>query len=328
MIRIFTLLSIVISICTTVFAQQTPQYSLFMLNPYNFNPAYAGLENSLEFNAVYRKQWTDLTGAPETQHINAHLPVYIISSGIGMKVENDKIGAHRRTKALLSYSYQREINRNNIVSLGFSGGYMQYSLDGSKLRSPEGTYEQTTGSVINHNDPNLPEGKIQAGVPVFEAGIYWQGKKVDFGISSLPLYIPKTEIDNKGTLQLQVKQYFGATVIGKFEIGENLLMKPSLAVKTDLVATQAEISTIFKYRDNIMTGASFRGFGNKAKDAIVVLFGLNLNDKTSFAYSFDFPLSSLRASNRGSHEILLKYNLNQPIGKGKLPPIIYNQRYD
>jgi type IX secretion system PorP/SprF family membrane protein len=327
MIRGFTTILLIIGVGSAVFAQQTPQYSLYMLNPYVFNPAYAGLENSLIVNAAYRKQWTDLSGAPETQHVNAHLPIYIVNSGTGIKLENDKIGAHRRTKALLSYSYQREINRNNILSIGFSGGYMQYSLDGKMLRAPEGTYEQTTGS-FNHNDPNLPEGKIQTGVPVFEAGIYWQSKRLEFGISSLPLYSPKTEIGSNGTLQLQTKQYYGATIVGNFEVGENLLMKPGLMLKSDFVATQAEISTIFKYRDNIMTGASFRGFGNKSKDAIVLLFGLNLNDKTSFAYAFDFTLSPLRAANRGSHEILLKYNLNKPIGKGKLPPIIYNQRYD
>jgi type IX secretion system PorP/SprF family membrane protein len=312
---------------SAVFAQQTPQYSLYMLNPYCFNPAYAGLDNSLVINAVYRKQWTDLAGAPETQHINVHLPLYIISSGVGMKVENDKIGAHRRTKALMSYSYQREINRNNLISFGLSGGYMQYSLDGKILRAPEGTYEQTTGS-FSHNDPNLPEGKIQTGVPVFEAGIYWQNKKWEFGVSSLPLFTPKTEIGSNGTLQLQAKQYFGASVVSNFEFGENMQMKPGLFVKSDFVATQAEISTIFKYRDNIMTGVSFRGFGNKSRDAIVLLFGLNLNDKTSFAYSFDFPMSPLRAANRGSHEIFLKYNLNKSLGKGKLPPIIYNQRFD
>jgi type IX secretion system PorP/SprF family membrane protein len=316
-------------ICCNIalFAQQTPQYSLYMLNPYNFNPAYAGLENSLVVNAVYRKQWTDLSGAPETQHVNAHLPVYIVSSGVGLKLENDNIGAHRRTKALLSYSFQREINRNNTFSIGLSAGYMQYSLDGKLLRAPEGNYEQTTGS-FNHNDPNLPEGKVQTGTLVFEAGIYWQSKYLEFGVAALPLYTPKTILANNGTLQLQAKQYFSAMMVGNIEINDDLKMKPGFLVKSDLAATQAEISTIFKYRDNIMTGVSFRGFGNKSKDAIVAIFGLNLNDKTSFAYAFDFPLSSLRSVNRGSHEVQLKYNLNQPIGKGKLPPIIYNQRFN
>lgn len=41
-------------------AQQTPQYSLYAWNPYQFNPAYAGTESTLVVTGVYRQQWSGL----------------------------------------------------------------------------------------------------------------------------------------------------------------------------------------------------------------------------------------------------------------------------
>ncbi|MEY3249463.1 MAG: hypothetical protein RL742_1506, partial [Bacteroidota bacterium] len=78
-------------------AQQLPQYSLYMLNPYALNPAVAGTENTLILNGVYRQQWSDLRGAPVGQTLNAHLPVYRINSGLGLRLDNDAVGAHRAT---------------------------------------------------------------------------------------------------------------------------------------------------------------------------------------------------------------------------------------
>jgi hypothetical protein len=31
--------------------------------------------------------------------------------------------------------------------------------------------------------------------------------------------------------------------------------------------------------------------------------------------------------NRGSHELMLRYSLNKPVGRGTLPPVIYNPRF-
>lgn len=88
-----------------------------------------------------------------------------------------------------------------------------------------------------------------------------------------------------------------------------------------------EISTIFRWKENIFAGASFRGLSSSARDAAVLLGGLRINERTTLAYSFDIPLSALQAANRGSHELLLRYELNKPIGRGKLPPVIYNPRF-
>lgn len=305
-------------------AQQFPQYSLYMLNPYAYNPAYAGLDNTLVATGAYRQQWSSLEGAPATAHFNAHLPLYVISSGVGMKVENDIIGAHRTTSAVLSYDYQLELGRSTLLSAGISAGYMQYSLDGTKLRAPDGVYEP---AGFNHNDQFLPEGKVNAGTPLFEAGIFLQMKKLQVGISTQPAFAPAFSISGGDALKIEPVQHYFFTAAYSIEAGENLGIRPSLAAKTDFIETQVEISTVLQWNENIFAGASFRGFGETDRDAAVVIAGFRLNEKTTLAYSYDIPLSPLSAVNRGSHELMLRYSLNKPIGAGKLPPIIYNPRF-
>lgn len=306
-------------------AQQAPQYSLYMLNPYAYNPAYAGLGNTLVANGVYRQQWAGLRGAPETQHFNVHLPLYMISSGVGLRVENDVIGAHRTTQAVLSYSYQREFGRNSLLSIGASAGYMQYLLDGAKLRTPEGSYEPA--GVFLHNDPLLPEGKISAGTMIAEVGVHFQREGLEIGVATQPVFAPVLEATESGTFRLEPVRHYIGMVAYQITAGRNLAIKPSVLLKSDITLTQIELSTIFWWRENTFAGASYRGVQTSARDAFVLFGGFRLNDKLMLAYAFDIPLSALATTNRGTHELLLRYELNRPVGVGKLPPVIYNPRF-
>jgi len=319
----FTLLLYLFSIGWLA-AQQVPQYSLYTLNPYAYNPAFAGLENTLVATGVYRQQWSGLSGAPATQHVNAHLPIYAISSGVGLRVENDVIGAHKTTQATLSYSYQMDLSRNALISFGLSAGWLQYSLDGTKLRAPEGTYAEPS---FSHNETVLPVGKVQAGAPIFEAGAFFQAKKWEVGVSAQPVFATQLKEKGNGAFGLKPVQHLLLYAANTLPLGENLTLKPSVLVKSDLKETQVEVSTMARWRENTFAGASFRGFGNASKDAAVLFVGFKLNEKTTLAYAFDIPLSSLSAAQRGSHELLLRYSLNKPIGVGRMPPVIYNPRF-
>jgi type IX secretion system PorP/SprF family membrane protein len=304
--------------------QQVPQFSLYTLNPYVYNPAYAGLENTLVLNGVYRQQWSGLQGAPATQHVNVHLPIYAISSGVGLRVENDVIGAHNTTQAVLSYNYQLNITRNVLMSMGLSGGWLQYSLDGTKLRAPEGTYAEPS---FSHNETVLPQGRVQAGAPIFEAGMFLQHNKWEIGLSAQPVFATRLKEQSNGNFALSPIQHYLIYGAYYLQIGQNLKFKPSGLVKTDFKETQLEVSAMGIWRENTFAGVSYRGFTSNAKDAVVLFLGFKMNDKTTLGYGFDFPLSALSAAHRGSHEILIRYSLNKPIGVGKLPPVIYNPRF-
>ncbi len=307
------------------FAQQPAQYSLYMLNPYNFNVAYAGLDESLSVTGVFRKQWVALDGSPITQDFNAHLPWYFLSGGLGLDVENDILGAERNTRVSFSYNYVRELRKSAFFSVGMGGGILQKSLDGTKLRAPEGTYQSGT---INHNDDLLPLTKVSGIAPTLNFGVYYKSKTIEAGFSANNL-IPASftyETTNNTVNIDQVRSYFFIFAYD-FEVGNRFAVKPSVFVKSDAIQTQAELSAVLKYNEKIFGGSSLRGYNNNTIDAVVFLAGMHVTDNITVAYSYDLSLSPLKVVNKGSHEIMINYNLRKEIGGSVPTKVIYNPRF-
>ena len=323
--KVFTLM--IFSVCTYFagMAQQSPQYSMYMLNKYNYNPAYAGLDNSLSVTGVFRKQWVNLEGSPVTQNINAHMPFYYLNGGFGINLENDQLGVERNSSTTLSYNYFLPVSKRNLLSLGIGAGVIQKSLDGSKLKTPGGDYSEPP--IIDHRDLLLPNGKVSATAPYFNAGVYFYSDKLEFGISANNLIEPTAALNAEEIVNVKfIRNYFFSFAYS-FEISRDIVIQPSFLAKSDLIQTQFEVSAVVRYNDNIFGGASFRGYNANSIDAAVLLAGFKLNEKITLAYSYDLTLSGLRKVSNGSHEILLNYNLNKPIGKGIPPKIIYNPRF-
>ena len=324
--KIFTFL-ILLGCIYNMNAQQSPQYSLYMLNKYAINPAYGGLDNSLSFTGVVRKQWVNLEGSPFTQQINAHMPLYRLRGGIGISLENDILGASRNSTALLSYNYWVQVNKTSLFSVGLSAGVVQKALDGTKLRASGGEYSENTGT-INHNDNRIPIGLETAIAPTVNGGIYFQSKRLDLGFSAINLLGNDLKFNySDGQTDFLQKRHFMLFAATNFEIGDLIELMPSVLIKSDITQNQVELSTILRYNGNVFGGASIRGYDNVTLDAVVFIAGMKINEKTTLAYSYDLTLSDLKNVSDGSHEITVNYNLNKPIGGGVPPPIIYNPRF-
>ena len=303
--------------------QQAIQYSLYMLNPYSYNPAVAGIDNNVEATGVFRQQWVGLEGAPTTIGVHFQLPVYIIHSGVGLNVENDNIGAFRFTTVRAGYNYIVKMGEGSL-SFGLRAGIVQSALDGSKLRTPDGNYNQ---GLIVHND-NALAGNLGSGMtPTFEAGVYYKGEKLYAGVSANNLAEPSLSYNGDKTVQFALKRNYYLTVGTQIDIRSNISFHPSVLLKSDGTETQADFSGFLRYNDNIFLGGSFRGYNQPSKDAFVIFGGFKLNSKLILAYSYDFTLSSIKNSSEGTHEILLRYRTEAIFGTGKLPPIIYNPRF-
>jgi type IX secretion system PorP/SprF family membrane protein len=305
------------------YAQQPAQYSLYMLNPYSINPAAAGLEKTLIATGGYRTQWVGIEGNPVTQFLNVALPLSIIGSGVGISLHNESIGARNGLTFKASYNYILKMGENQL-SFGVAGGLVQGALDGAKLRTPDGDYNQ---GVIDHKDKTLAAVSVNGSVPTFDAGVYFKSEKFEGGVSMSNLTEPSLQLTGANVINVKLKRNYFAVAMAHFDLLNKITIHPSVLIKSDAVQTQMDFSTFFRYDDNIFLGASFRGYNKNSQDAITFLGGFKLNPKLSLAYSYDFTLSSLKTINDGTHEIVLQYNIGKEFGRGKLPPIIYNPRF-
>ena len=83
---------VIIMIGFVGFAQQDAQYTQYMYNTINVNPAYAGSRGVLSVFGLYRTQWVGIDGAPDTGAFSVNTPIENSNLGLGLSFVNDRIG--------------------------------------------------------------------------------------------------------------------------------------------------------------------------------------------------------------------------------------------
>ncbi len=314
--NIFSILTL-FSIAAIANAQQTAQYSLWRINQFAYSPAYAGLDNSLSATTAFRQQWAKLQGSPTTFAINAHLPWYYAHGGAGFNIESDKIGAEQNLSATLSYAYHYSINKDATLSAGIGAGILQKTLDGTILKPAN--QDQT--------DEYISTTKISAQSPVIQASIFYKNKNlsVSTGLAQFsPTYL---RYNTTPTTTIQLWNTYHLMAAYRFNISDNFALEPAVFLKTDPAQVQTDFSTNIYIQDNIFGGVTLRGFNKNTLDAATIFAGMRLNDNWTAAYAYDIGISPLNTVHQGSHELILKYNLNKKIGVPKPLKIIYNPRF-
>lgn len=294
-----------------------------MYNTYGIHPAYAGMENTLVATGIIRQQWAGLKGSPSSQQINANLPLNAINSGIGINLENDRVGVEQNIAASLTYAYKIRLSNDATLSIGANAGILQKNITGTDIKTPSGIY---TNNTILHNDPLLNESSVSAQAPLFDASLFFQRKNIKIGFTAKNLFDNSLNYTINNTKVRLIKNYL-FTFATDFEINSNFLLKPSLLVRTDAKELQTQVSLLAEWKQKFSFGGAYRGYSRNSYDAFSILGGIQLNEKLTLVYAYDVSLSSLKNVNTGSHELLLRYNLGKTIGKGTPEKIIYNPRY-
>lgn len=313
--------AVLLLLCTQCgLAQQRVQHSLYMLDKYEHNAAYGGLDYSLSANVHYRKQWADLQGSPSNIHINAHLPFYVWSGALGTQIGSRNLGSLNYNSVSFSYNYVLKLS-SGLWSNGLRVGVDQLRLSGSSILTPEGIY---TGGSINHADPQLQSG-LDAGFGLlWELSTYYKSAKWEAGLSLS--HLPGTNISLENfVLDKEMHAIFygqyNFTFLDEFDVLQSILLK------TDFGSVQTDITSIVRINGNVFGGIGVRGYSSSSIDAVIILFGVDLSKNVTLSYSYDAGLSGIREVNEGSHGLLLNYNLQKLIGTGLPPRIIYNPRY-
>jgi type IX secretion system PorP/SprF family membrane protein len=308
---------------TSLRAQQDPQFTQFRFQPFLFNPAAAGSEAGLDLTALVRAQWVGLEGAPQSQSLAGHLPLYGLSSGLGFSVWNDLSGVQRVTGFYAAYAYRLELGPQSSLSVGLSAGGLQQAIEGDRLRAPQGSYED---GQIEHNDNFLPNTNVQAMALDFGAGLWFQSRRLRAGLSTTHLTEPDVTFDlNGASSSIAMKRHYYVTTSYKISLNSNLELEPGVQVKTDLASSMADLNALLLIRGNIWAGASFRTYFDGQADAVGGLVGANISNRLGLGYAYDYPLSALNQVSSGSHELMVRYRV--AVEKPRQGKRINNLRY-
>ena len=279
-------------------AQAEPQWSHYMYNRQLFNPAVAGSKDAVEFNLVYRTQYVGLSDkTTSTQAFGVNLPIYAISSGIGLTVVNDLIGYMRTTAININYDYRHKFSFG-ALGVGVGVGIIQTGLEGDKLRTPDGGIG---GSQIDPKVPSTPQNGV---APDIAVGIYLNSERYMAGIAINHLY----SYTKLGNTTIGYARNMGIMGGYDFRIGKHFRIMPSALIKTDFKEVQTDLSFTMHIYDNIMTGLAFRGYDAHSLDAVIIYAGFKYR-AFKLVYSYDINTSYLHSFNTGSHEISVGYDL-------------------
>ena len=125
------------------------------------NPALAGLfEGDVRVQGVYRDQWNSVTTGYRTGSLSGEYKTPVGSGEdfvtMGMQFFYDKAGtvSYTNTQILPVLNYHKSLSsdKSKYLSLGFMGGWVQHSIDLSKIT----TNSQYEGMGIGENitDPS------------------------------------------------------------------------------------------------------------------------------------------------------------------------------
>ena len=93
-------------------AQQDAQYTQYMYNTININPAYAGSRGVMSFFGMHRTQWVGLDGAPVTNAVSINSSIENSNLGYGVSFVNDRIGPTTENMISVDVSYTITTSEN------------------------------------------------------------------------------------------------------------------------------------------------------------------------------------------------------------------------
>lgn len=287
------LLGVILLGCASAHSQQDPQYTNYMYNTVNINPAYAGNRGVLSVFGLHRTQWVGLDGAPTTNAFSIHTPIEGSKLGIGLSFVNDRLGVTEENTASIDVSYTVDLNqRGSKLSFGIKGTANFLNVEYSRLKA------------AHPNDPYLAANIENQFTPNIGAGVYWHNDNTYLGLS-VPNFLENNRFDEGVYSSMNQRMHFFLTGGHVFEVNPMLKFKPAFLLKAvEGAPLQADVTGNFLIHDKLVLGAGYRWSA-----AWSALAGFHLTDELFIGYAYDSETTKLHTYNSGSHEVFLRYEL-------------------
>jgi type IX secretion system PorP/SprF family membrane protein len=269
------------------FAQQDPQYSLFMFDKMALNPAAAGSKDAVEVNLVSRNQWLDIQGAPVTNALLISAPTGGEHTGWGVEVMNDRIGPTTSSSVQGNYAYNIQLGKGKLA-MGLGFGVYDYTFDWTTI-----DYKDKTDIYASANGSS----KI---TPTAEAGLYYHTTSYYIGFSFNHLIESRlSNISIANDENFAPHEYF---IAGKaFQSASGIIWNPSVILQLAQNSPPAvSINMNVFLAEKLWLGASY-----KLQYGCVFLAAYKASHVLSIGYAYDLGLNAIGVVGGGAHELSL-----------------------
>ena len=301
-IRRLIIVGLLLNFAGEIKAQYDPSFSHYFDMETSFNPASAGKQPKINVTAAYAMDMTGFEHNPQTAYAAADMPFYALRSyhGAGVLFMNDRLGLFTHMRLTAQYAYKFKLLGGQL-SVGLQAGLISEKLDGSKA------------DLADSGDPAFHSAQLSGNAVDLGAGIYYTLKDFYAGISVQHITSPLVKLGDNNELPIDKTYYLSGGYNIKLH-NPFLTIKPSVLVKTDMVAWRADVTgrLVYSHDNKLLYG----GLSYSPANSVTMLVGGSFHGIV-LGYSYEFYTSGLNPGN-GSHELFVGYQQDiNLVKKGK-----------
>lgn len=293
--RLSIAFSLLLAGATGLFSQTYPGFSQYLINGMVINPAYAGSRGTMSSLFSMRRQWSQVTGAPVFQTASVHAPMKNDRVALGVLYNRQSFGVTDMQNIYAAYAYHIRVGEARL-SFGIQAGVDINNSDYSGV------------STTTPNDPAFTEGVSRSVLPNIGAGIYLYSNTMFLG-ASVPAFLSYRESGSPTTFTPyhSVQNYDMIFLTGGLvTFTEGFRFKPSLLLKYSLTKpVEIDINGNFIIADFLWLGASYR----MSEESVIGIIEVQATQQVKIGYSYDYQTGSLSNFSKGTHEVLLRFEL-------------------
>ncbi len=300
--KLRTALILLIPFLSTVWAeaQQLPLFEQYRNMGFVLNPAMSGSQKNESVGMFYRYQWTSMPGAPQTGYLTYDTNRFMDDYNMALSgyVMHDRTGPTMSNGVAVNYAYHIEIpsfgGESHYVAFGAQASLFQHRLDGEQL-------------IVNDLDDELVVGdRSSSFLPELGAGIFYYNEYMGFGFS-VPQILGLTSnftLDDEVSPIKRERHIYG-NMYGKIPVGyeESSYIMPQIWAKYSIhspLHLNINLKMIFDEKFVI-------GFGYSTSNMLTGEFGMNLNQRYKFGYSYSTQFTEWTTFLGDSHEMFFIY---------------------
>ena len=301
-IRRLIIVGLLLNFAGEIKAQYDPSFSHYFDMETSFNPASAGKQPKINVTAAYAMDMAGFEHNPQTAYAAADMPFYALRSyhGAGVLFMNDRLGLFTHMRLTAQYAYKFKLLGGQL-SVGLQAGLISEKLDGSKA------------DLADSGDPAFNSAQLSGNAVDLGAGIYYTLKDFYAGISVQHITSPLVKLGDNNELPIDKTYYLSGGYNIKLH-NPFLTIKPSVLVKTDMVAWRADVTgrLVYSHDNKLLYG----GLSYSPTNSVTMLVGGRFHGIV-LGYSYEFYTSGLNPGN-GSHELFVGYQQDiNLVKKGK-----------
>jgi type IX secretion system PorP/SprF family membrane protein len=275
--------------------QEAPIYNLFFMNPYVYNPAYAGSEQRMAAYINHRRQWLGVQDAPVTTTLSLHNLSYSRVT-YGFNFVNDSRGIIQHNNMMGTIGYLVPFTDTHYFSFGLSAGFGYNNLN----FSPDRPFDPNDPVLNNFNNKLYPD--LQFGFRYFVNGL-------NVGIA-----FPKL-INNRYTNSSPGRDIFFNPPLTRsmlmasynFELTKKVLtFEPAVQyLMVENSPNLIETTGVFTINNLVKVGAAYR-----VNYGLAAILGLQ-TDKYSVGYAYEIASAQTTGIGMGTHEIQASFFIGE-----------------